>query len=129
MNTGITLDYDAVMKRLIEETIGKDPVLLMDAMRQAGNQLKIDADDIPPRTPHLTGHLRGSGKVEVKIQNGEITGEVSYNTAYAERWHETDENINWSEADVGPKYLEKKLVDFNQKYLGMIADRLKEKYG
>ena len=127
MNTGITLDYEEAMKKLIEETLEKDPVLLVKSMHTAGNQLKIDADDIPPRTPHDKGPLRASGKVNVTIEGNEITGNVSYDMAYAAIQHENEE-FHHPEEGTGAKYLESKLVNLNKKYLDIMAQPLMDKY-
>lgn len=127
MIAGMTFEYKDAMQKLVEETINKDPVLLMNSMHEAMKQLKIDADDIPPRTPHDKGPLRASGKTAVHIKDNEISGEVSYNTEYAAIQHEAEE-FHHSEPDCGAKYLESKIVNLNQKYLNIVAKPMLEKY-
>lgn len=122
----ITIDSTAVGQNIIALAVQKFPDVAKQALHEAQKQLKIDADEIPPRTPHLTGALRDSGVLGDPESRGEtIEGTVAYTMPYAARWHEIDVPINWSEAGVGPKYLEAKLVNLNQKYLKLMADFIK----
>ena len=100
------------------------------------DELKKDADEEPPRTPHKEGHLRGSGKViNVEIMSDEISGElkyggsgVDYDVPYAHRLHEAEPGtIVWSEPDVGSKFIESKLVRHAEKYGGLIAEAIRRK--
>ena len=139
----ITIDSKAVGQNIIALAVQKFPDVAKKALHEAQKQLKIDADEIPPRTPHLTGALRDSGVLGDPETHGEtIEGTVAYTMPYAARWHEIGEekitignaeyktnSINWSEAGVGPKYLEAKLVNLNQKYLKLMADYIKSELG
>jgi hypothetical protein len=110
--------------------------------------LKKDADEIVPMTPHLHGNLRGNARRGVKAKGpskinrewwpkfenedigpGRFSILVTYCAPYAARWHEAvDEDINWSETGVGPKFLEAKMSrkDLRDKYYELIANRIKE---
>lgn len=92
-------------------------------LREAAQEWKLDADNVPPRTPHKEGFLRGSGKVsKAEIKGEEISAAVSYDKPYAKRWHEAEPGtVRWSEPGVGPKYLESKAVMFMKKYMAIIA--------
>ena len=91
------------------------------AMKPVLFQLKQDADQIEPKTPHLTGHLRAD--ITYKINKDE--GSLTFKQPYAEKWHETEKDINWSETGVGPKYLESKINRFYSKYIVKAAGIIK----
>ena len=95
-------------------------------LRAGAQQLKIDADTIPPKTPHLEGTLRGSGEVsDVTVTNTTMTAEVSYKTPYAEKWHEIKRKVNWSEPGVGANYLRSKLLKYGFKYFKIAGEFVK----
>lgn len=121
--SGFTMDFTDFNKksnRIIEHTI---PDATRRGVREAAQEWKLDADNVPPRTPHKEGHLRASGRVsKAEVRGQEITAEVSYDAPYARRWHEVEPGtIKWSEPGVGPKYLESKAVRFAKKYLAIVA--------
>ena len=127
--SGIALDFsdfDKKFKNIVKHAI---PESTRIGLREAGQELKLDADTVPPRTPHLEGFLRGSGKVsKVKIKYKDIKVTVSYDKPYATRWHEAEPGtVKWSEKGVGPKYLESKMVRFNKKYMAIVAAVIKRR--
>lgn len=97
-------------------------------LRAGGEEWKLDADNIPPRTPHLEGFLRGAGKVSrVLIEMGYLLITVSYDMPYAARWHEAEPGtVVWSEPGVGPKYLESKAARFMNKYIGIVSEFIRK---
>ena len=113
-------DFDKKFTNIVEHAIPKDAAV---GLREAAQEWKLDADNVPPRTPHLEGFLRGSGKVsKAKVTNKVIKVSVSYDKPYARRWHEAEPGtVKWSESGVGPKYLESKAVMFKKKYMAIIA--------
>lgn len=113
-------DFDKKSTRIIKRAV---PEAAAKGLREAGQEWKLDADNVSPRTPHKEGGLRASGKVSrVEVKGQALSVEVSYDTPYAARWHEVEPGtINWSEPGVGPKYLESKAVRFAKKYIGIIA--------
>lgn len=136
-------DFDA---RIADIGKNKIPAIARFACFEAAAALKKDADEIAPKTPHLHGNLRGDAMRGVKAKGKGITNPewfpkqteeensphrisvlVTYCAPYAARWHETNDAINWSEAGVGPKYLEAKMAreDLRDKYFKLIADRIK----
>lgn len=95
-----------------------------DGLREAIQELKNDADNVRPRTPHLHGDLRGEYTISrVKLTKGRISSiTLVFEMPYAERWHEAvGLSINWSESGVGPKYLESKMSRFGKKYIAIIG--------
>jgi len=88
MKTEFTLDFRDFNKKFTDIIQRAAPKSVQIGLREAGQELKLDADNIPPRTPHKEGFLRGSGKVsEINIigKSAEVT--VSYDKPYARRWH------------------------------------------
>ena len=124
-------DFDRKFESIVKAQV---PDHAEHGVRLALDVLKDDADEKPPRTPHKEGHLKGSGRV-VNVLNipGEISGELRYGgvefkVPYAHRWHEAEPGtVVWSEPDVGPKYLESKLVRFMRKYIDIIAEAIRRK--
>lgn len=129
MKTEFTLDFSDFNKKFANIIQHAAPKSVEIGLREAGQALKLDADNIPPRTPHKEGFLRGSGevsKVEVMGKSLEVT--VSYDKPYARRWHEAEPGtIRWSEPGVGPKYLESKMIKFKSKYMNIIATVIKRR--
>lgn len=144
--SNFSLDLTEFDKRLLQMSAKADAIVKR-ALWEGAAALKKDADELSPRTPHLHGNLRGdtvrgvkakgSSKVDKDIWpkitredlgKGKLAVLVTYCAPYAARWHETDEAINWSEAGVGPKYLEAKMArqDLRDKYYRIIAEALKE---
>ena len=103
-----------------------------EGLREAIQEMKNDADNKAPKTPHLHGDLRGEYTIsEIKITaGGVLTIILTFEMPYAERWHEAvGLNITWSEAEtgVGPKYLESKMARYNKKYIDIIADNINKR--
>lgn len=129
MKTEFTLDFSDFNKKFADIVKRAAPESVEVGLREAGQLLKLDADNIPPRTPHKEGFLRGSGKVSKVEAKGKIIGiAVSYDKPYARRWHEVEPGtIKWSEPGVGPKYLESKMVRFKNKYMKIIAEVIRRR--
>lgn len=103
-------------------------------------QLRHNADNIPPKTPHLTGFLRGnksSDAVQIKdrASGTRFEASIQYNASYAHRWHECgpegstgEKEPNWSESGVGPQFLRKKLIDpaLQKQYMTIMAEVIAE---
>jgi hypothetical protein len=104
----------------------KHPSMVQRILLKTADQVKIDADEIEPKTPHLEGQLRGN--YQIKALKAYIIM-IWFLMPYAARWHEavndidpiTERKINWSETGVGAKYLEKKLLTLGQKYGELMA--------
>jgi len=113
--------YGIIMKKTIPEAIEK-------GLFEAISALKIDADNEPPRTPHLGGDLRA--EYEIKTFLKELMAELTYEMPYAHRWHEAEPGtVIWSEADqgVGPKYVETKMARHKDSYMGVVAESIRTK--
>jgi len=86
---------------------------------KAGTTTKEDMQIHPEWAPKITSENLGKQLLSVL---------VTYCAPYAARWHETTDNINWSETGVGPKFLEAKMArkDLRDRYFDLIADRIKQ---
>lgn len=80
-----------------------------------GVKIGDDSQTIPPKPPILTGDLRGSMNIEVIKENNKIYSRVSYNTVYAQRWHENPFTPH-KDTEAGMKWLESKINRFNGRY-------------
>lgn len=132
-----TLDFSEFDTRFRQYCIAA-PDDAKEGVREALQELKLDSDNIPPRTPHKEGHLRGSGKViDLKNVPGEVSGilqyggkGVEYDVPYAAKWHEAEPGtVEWSEPDVGPKFIESKIVRYMKKYMEIIAEIIRKRRG
>lgn len=144
--SALSIDMTEFDKRLLLLDVRVNEIM-KKALWEAAAALKKDCDEIPPKTPHLHGNLRGNaernpkakGPSKVKKDWWPVTTQetlgfkiyailLTYAAPYAARWHETTEAINWSEDGVGPKFIEAKLArtDLRDKYFKLMADRIKE---
>ena len=154
---GMTLDirdFEAGMRKLTDKAM---PEHIAKGMFRAGAELLRDARVHAPQAPKDVGDLWGSASYEGKASVVERIGDtleatpgfkpqetgndvfmtVGFNIIYAARWHEldeeTDSRIKWTTwkgaSQPGRKYLEKKMVERREKYVGMIAAYLKRLLG
>ena len=109
-----------------------------EGIRKACQEIILDANNVPPRTPFKWGALRGSGKVDkVEKQGDQIIGQVSFGAGasgqdapYAARWHEAEPgSVKFTAPGAGPKYLESKLNMFREKYMKIIAEVIRRRTG
>lgn len=104
----------------------KHPSIIEGILLKTADQVKIDADTISPKTPHLEGQLRGN--YQIKAINATLVM-IWFLMPYAARWHEalddvdpvTGGKITWSETGVGAKYLENKFLTLGKKYGELMA--------
>lgn len=135
--TGFSMDFTDFDKKF-KQYCSTMPDHAGDGLRQAGQEWKLDADNVPPRTPHLEGHLRGTGqvskatvskeKIEVEVSYGKPSPSEQGGAPYAARWHEAEPGtVKWSEPGVGSKFLESKMVKFAKKYVAIVAEIIRRK--
>ena len=96
----------------------KHPSIMERILIQTGDQVVIDANEIPPKTPHDKGELRS--EVSVKALKNHLIM-IWFMMVYAARHHEADPPFNWKETGVGAKFLEKKLLTLGKKYGQLMA--------
>ncbi len=132
MPTGFALNTDPVDRLLKRYEIRNIKAPLTDGLEQAGHAIVRDAIEVSPTVPidlsgrkgSTRGALRRSWSVHVDPQGRFVA--VSFNMPYAARWHETEEDIQWTEPTAGAKYLEFKLARFRTKYMGIVGNVLSE---
>jgi hypothetical protein len=155
---GFEMDFSNFNKKFFEYALTAAPDAAEKGMFEAISELKNDADNVTPKTPHDEGNLRGDytivleGITESKIvehsegknpnhhKGGskpaerfgakDIITKLILRMPYAAKWHEAvNKKVNWSEGGVGPKYLETKMMMFMKKYFGIVASRIKKATG
>ena len=132
-DTGFKLDFKEFDKKFLDFAINEAPKAAEQGIFAAVGELKNDADGVAPKTPHREGNLRGQFDLSHRQEGDRIIGELVFKMPYAARWHEAENDIDpvtgskvhWSEAGVGPKYVEAKLVRFMRKYIGIATDYIK----
>lgn len=126
--TGFTLDtkvFDIKFPRIINKEI---PEAAATTMYKVAGRVIRDAILEEPRAPHDTGNLWRSQTIEQpRIERGEITIELGFNTEYAAAVHELPAPYkDPTMAGSGPKFLESKLLRHKEDYMKMIADGIKD---
>ena len=117
-------DFDKKSARIIEHAY---PEASAKGLRLASQELKLDADNEPPKTPLKEGRLKGSGRVippkirKGKISSGVAYGGVKFGVVYAARLHEMEKKAPWTEPGSGPKFLESKMVRHVKKYMAIVV--------
>lgn len=124
---GFELDFTDFNKKFLEYALKTAPEAAEKGMFEAISELKNDADNVPPRTPHLEGNLRGDytfilegitqskaveksgGKGKDHKQSGEkpaerfgakdIIAKLVFRMPYAAKWHEVADT-EWAQGGV-----------------------------
>lgn len=96
----------------------KHPKIIERILLKTGDQVVIDAKEIPPKAPLDEGQLRS--EVVVQALN-EFLVMIWFMVVYAALHHEADPPFNWKEKGAGAKYLENKFLRFAKKYGQLMA--------
>jgi|WetSurSiteA1Bulk_404760.scaffolds.fasta_scaffold00047_43 hypothetical protein len=130
--SGFFLDWSEIQKSMEKMTENVIPAVTRKGLFAVGAELLRDADRIEPKTPKKEGHLKGSKKIEVAIDQGKISLLAGFNISYASFVHEMvpreeygEKQISWTEPGSGPKYLQAKLVMFKKKYFAMLGEAIR----
>jgi hypothetical protein len=108
----------------LEGNLRGDHTLILEGITQS----KIEEKSGGKGKDHKKG---GGGKPAERIGAKDIIAKLVFRMPYAARWHEAADRewsqggILWSEAGVGPKYLEFKMMAFAKKYMGIVASAIK----
>lgn len=115
-----TKDFDIKFARVCNKEIPEASANM--AFKVAGMVIR-DAILEEPKAPHKTGNLWRNQKIEQpKIEKGEITIELGFDTEYAAAVHELPAPYkDPTMAGSGPKFLEAKLIKNKEKYMAEIA--------
>lgn len=130
--TGHFLDFsefETKLKNLMNNTI---PDAAEKGLFNAGNELIRDAKIKPPQAPFKKGDLHARGIVEKpKKTSGGISVMVGFNIKYAARHHEVPPGTyKYTLTHVkqpGPKFLESKMIQYKEKYMGIVAETIRRK--
>jgi len=108
-----------------------------DGEFEAANEVLNDSITKPPQAPFKKGDLWGSRKVEaVKESSGDISIEFGFNIKYAMKQHEAapgtykytkDPKGKKGATQPGPKFMQSKMSQYKDKYIGIVADAMKRK--
>lgn len=132
--TGYYLDFSEFnrnLKRLVEKEM---PDYTEKGLFNAMNELLSDSKTKPPQAPRDMGDLHGAtaGTVKVKRLRNEISCTGGFNIKYAHRHHEVPPGtykytIDKGATQPGPKFMESKMAQFGEKYIGIVADTIRRK--
>lgn len=131
-DTIFNMDFKDFDEKFLKFAVREAPQAAERGLFAAVSELKNDADTVSPKTPHLEGALRGTFDLSHWRDFDRILAQLVFMMPYATRWHEAENDIDpvtgskvhWSEAGVGPKYVEAKLIRFMKKYIGIARDTI-----
>lgn len=150
---GFEIDWTDFNRRFFEYATRTAPAAAEQGMWRALGELKHDVDTVTPKAPLLEGNLRGDFDLVLEgITTSKVVSSGSKGNAravakerigakgivvklilrmpYAAKWHEAvGKKVNWSEAGVGPKYMERKMQMFAKKYFNIVSDVLRSAAG
>lgn len=120
--SGVYLDMRDFNEKFRKMTEVTTPEAMRKGIFAAVSDIKLDADEVAPRTPVKEGHLKGSWMSEITYKSAnEFSVLCGFNIEYAIFVHEMVKRHDWTEPGSGPKFLESKLFMFGNKYLEIIA--------
>lgn len=132
--TGLNLNWSEFDKKfydLVEKAIPGDA---QKGLRKAMDEILSDSIELPPQAPKEIGDLWGSTadtvKVETKYKKLSVRG--GFNIAYAHRHHEAEPGSFKYTTDKGarqpgPKFMISKMINFGRKYMGIVADTIRNR--
>lgn len=97
------------------------------------NEILRDSIELPPQAPKEIGDLWGSTAGTVKVETGKkLAVRGGFNIAYAHRHHEAEPGAYKYTTDKGasrpgPKFMITKMIGFGKKYMGIVADVIRNR--
>lgn len=134
--TGMYLDssdFDKKFQRLVKNAIPDDA---KKGLFNAMNELLSDSTTKPPQAPKNIGDLWGSTAGTVKIEGKHkllsVTG--GFNIKYAHRHHEAEPGefeytVSKGASQPGPKFMLSKMIQYDKKYMEIVAETIRRKGG
>lgn len=132
--TGLSLnwkEFDRKFYKLVEKAIPEDA---KKGMAVAMNEVLSDSIELPPQAPKEIGDLWGStaDTVKVEMKGKDISASGGFNIAYAHRHHEAEPGAYKYTTDKGarqpgPKFMISKMIGFGKKYMGIVADVIRNR--
>lgn len=114
-------DFNVIVMKIVPEKAKK-------GMTEAGWQMKLDGDNIEPKAPHATGHMKKQGKVikaGINKSGDALEVEVGYDTEYAGDLHDKEEGTAFKKPGTGSQWLSSKVDKYKDKYIKIIAEEIK----
>jgi len=104
-----------------------------DGLADAFWMMIDDAKWKPPQAPFLLGDLHASAEIdEIKITNKFIQISGGFNIIYAAKQHEQEKKYAKPTTTVvrnpGPKFLETKMIEFGETYMGEVVKKMRRLY-
>lgn len=132
--TGFYLDsrefdkkFDKLVKKAIPGDAGKGLITAMDEVLR-------DSIELPPQAPKEIGDLWGSiaGTVKLKVIYKILRVIGGFNIFYAHRQHEVEPGTYKYTRDKGaekpgPKFMQSKMAQFRNKYMGIVAETIRKR--
>lgn len=132
--TGFYLDsreFDKKFGNLVKKAIPGDAG---DGLVNAMNELLRDSIELPPQAPKEIGDLWGSiaGTVKLKVIYKILRVIGGFNIKYARKHHEVEPGtykytLDKGSKKPGPKYMQSKMAQFRNKYMGIVAETIRRK--
>ncbi len=126
--TGVFIDFKEFDKLFYDLTQVKMIRSAKVGEFEAANEVLRDSIAISLQAPKRTGALWGSRKVEaVKEDNKDISTKFGFNISYAMKQHEAEPGTykytkTKGAKDPGPKFMQSKMAQFKEKYMGIVAE-------
>lgn len=133
MKTGYYLDFSKFKARLKRLAEVEFPEYIEKGLYNAMNELLSDSITKPPQAPKDIGDLWGSKIVEnPKKTRNDINIKGGFNIKYAKRHHEVPPGTykytrTKGAAQPGPKFMQSKMAQYKDKYMGIVADTIRRK--
>ncbi len=132
--TGFNLnwsEFDRKFYDLVEKAIPGDA---QKGLRKAMNEVLRDSIELPPQAPKEIGDLWGStaGTVKVETKYKKLSASGGFNIKYARRHHEVPPGTFKYTTDKGakqpgPKFMLSKMINYGRKYMGIVADVIRNR--
>jgi len=123
-------EFNCNLKRLTEDEF---PEYIEKGLFNAMNELLNDSITKPPQAPKDMGDLWGSRIVEKPERTrNDINVKGGFNIKYAEKHHEAEPGtykytLTKGASQPGPKFMQSKMAQYPEKYIGIVADTIRNK--
>lgn len=131
MSSKFTFDTKKFSKDFKVLTLLKYPKATESGIRTALMKLKLDADNISPKTPHRGGDLKATTSIKTKIKAKDIEGTLTFEMPYAAYQHAgmradgSYKIVNYKGGGTGAGFVSKKMVRFYKKYMKIIVLKIR----
>lgn len=128
-------EFNRNLKKLVEKDF---PDWAEKGLYNSMNELLRDSIEKPPQAPFKKGDLWGSrsgikpeNPIIIKKTKNYISSQGGFNIKYAHRHHEvppgTYKYTRTGAKLPGPKFMQSKMAQYGEKYIGIVADMIRRK--